>query len=70
MIVILTIIMPHRLEDAHGSLQSELNKWKRRQTQVYSVVEQLKSKECKTVLAAMVASKSRLLKKWRVIDLQ
>lgn len=59
-----------RLEDAHGSLLSELHKWQRRHSQISSVVEQLKTKECRTVLAALVASKSRVLKKWRAIDLQ
>ena len=59
-----------RLEDAHGSLLSELSKWQRRYTLICSVVEQLKSKECRTVLAALVASKSRLVKKWRAIDQQ
>ena len=60
----------HRLEDPNGSLLAELGKWQRRHTLISSVVEQLKSKECKTVLATLVANKSRLLKKWRTIDAQ
>ena len=59
-----------RLEDANGSLLSELSKWQRRQTLISAIVEQLKTKECKTILAALVAIKSRLVKKWRAIDLQ
>lgn len=59
-----------RLEDAHGSLLSEVGKWQRRHTLMCSLVEQLKSKECKMVLTALAITKSRLLKKWRAIDSQ
>ena len=59
-----------RLEDSNSGPLSELSKWQRRLTLISSVVEQLKSKESKTVLAALVAAKSRLLKKWKNIDMQ
>ena len=64
------VLVLSRLEDPSGSLISERNKWLRRQTLISSIVEQLKSKDCKTVLATLVANKSRLIKKWRTIDMQ
>ena len=60
----------YRLEDSQGSPMAEMNKWQRRQTVLCSVVEQLKSKECKMILTALVATKSKLLKKWKSIDVQ
>lgn len=59
-----------RLEDPAGSPLSELSKWQRRQTLLSSVVEQLRTKECRAVIALLVAAKSRLLKKWKNTDLQ
>ncbi len=59
-----------RLEDPLGSPLTELSRWRRRCSLLLSLVEQLKSKESKAVLGALVATKSRLLKKWRNIDLQ
>ena len=63
---------PHgpRLEDPYSGPLSELAKWQRRQTLLTSLVEQLRSKECRTVVAALVAAKSKLLKRWRSIDMQ
>jgi hypothetical protein len=37
---------------------------------ISAIVEQLKSKECKMILATLAASKSRVVKKWRAADLQ
>ena len=59
-----------RLEDAHSGALAELAKWQRRQIVLTSVVEQLKVKECKIVLTTLAVTKSRLLKKWKTIDMQ
>ena len=59
-----------RMEDPCGSPLAELGKWRRRQVLLGSLVEQLRSKACRAILGALVATKSRLLKKWKNIDLQ
>ena len=59
-----------RLEDPHSCPHTELAKWQRRLVVLTSVVEQLKVKECKTVIAALAVTKSRLLKRWKAIDIQ
>ena len=59
-----------RLEDVYSGALAELAKWQRRQVVLTSVVEQLKVKECKTVLTTLAVTKSRLLKKWKTIDMQ
>ena len=61
---------PCRLEDPHSGPLAEVAKWQRRQVVLTSVVEQLKVKECKTVLTTLAVTKSRLLKKWKTIDMQ
>ncbi len=64
------IDLPYRLEDPQGSPLAELSKWQRRGVILSSLVEQLKGKESKAVLGALVATKSKLLKKWKSSDLQ
>ena len=49
---------------------SELEYWRSRQSRFNSITEQLKTRDCKVVLAAANASKSRLLKKWKQLDNQ
>lgn len=47
---------------------SELEKWKRRQKLLTSVTDQLKSKDCKGVIAVLITAKSKVLKRWKAID--
>ena len=47
---------------------SELDKWKRRQKLLMSVTDQLKSKDCKGVIAVLITAKSKVLKRWKAID--
>lgn len=47
---------------------SELEKWKRRQKLMTSVTDQLKSKDCKGVIAVLITAKSKVLKRWKAID--
>ena len=35
---------------------------------LYSVADQLKNKECKTVIGILITAKSRILKKWKLVD--
>ena len=58
------------MEDPHSSPLSELRKWRQRHYLLSSVVEQLKMKESRTILTALVTSKSRVLKKWKNTDTQ
>ena len=57
-----------RFMDPNSGPLSELDKWKRRQRLLTNLTEQLKSKECKTVIGVLITAKSRLLKKWKIID--
>ena len=47
---------------------SELERWIRKQRLLSNLTEQLKTKECKSVISALIAAKSKVLKKWKVID--
>ena len=49
---------------------SELVKWRQRHTLLSAVVEQLKAKESRAVLTVLLASKSKVLKKWKATDMQ
>ena len=46
----------------------ELERWHRQQRLLTSIAEQLKSKDCKTVIGVLITCKSRLLKKWKIVD--
>lgn len=59
-----------RLEDPDGEIETEQQKWLRRQMLLSSVIEQLKGKDFKMLIANMVACKSKLLKKWKQIDIK
>ena len=47
---------------------SELERWQRKQRLLSSLTEQLKTKECKSVISALITAKSKVLKKWKIID--
>ena len=59
-----------RLEDPYSFPTTEIQKVERRHILLRSVVEQLKRRESTTVIAALAAGKSRLIKKWRATDNQ
>ena len=54
--------------DVFSGPLSELEIWQRRQRVLLSVADQLKNKECKTVIGILITTKSRVLKKWKVVD--
>ena len=65
-----SVLVLLRLEEPNGMLLAELQKWERRQVQLCSIIEQLKWRDCKSVLTSLLASKSRLIKRWKAVDVQ
>ncbi|XP_071801693.1 uncharacterized protein [Asterias amurensis] len=57
-----------RFMDPTSGPMSELERWRRRQRMLANIMEQLKGKECKTVIGVLITSKSKVLKKWKAID--
>ena len=57
-----------RFMDPNAGPLVELERWKRRQRLLTNITEQLKTKECKAVTHVLVTAKSRLLKKWKIVD--
>jgi len=47
---------------------SEIDRWQRKQRLLSNLTEQLKTKECKSVVSALITVKSKVLKRWKVID--
>jgi dynein heavy chain, axonemal len=47
---------------------SELERWQRKKRLLSVLTEQLKTKECKSVISALISVKSKVLKKWKNID--
>ncbi|KAM8953036.1 dynein axonemal heavy chain 5-like [Pelodytes ibericus] len=58
-----------RVRDITTSPLTELERWHRRQKIWGVITEQLRGKECKTVIGLLISAKSRLLKKWKVVDI-
>ena len=47
---------------------TELERWCSNQRVLVDVTDQLKTKESKAVLGALVLAKSKLMKKWKALD--
>lgn len=47
---------------------SEIDRWQRKQRLLSNLTEQLKTKECKSVISALITVKSKVLKRWKFID--
>eukprot|EP01135_Chromosphaera_perkinsii_P007354 Nk52_evm2s805 gene=Nk52_evmTU2s805 len=60
-------ISKKEIDPSHGP-NTEWEIWKQRFMDLSSILEQLRSQECKTILAVLVSAKSKQLKKWKVID--
>lgn len=54
--------------DLYTSPMAILFEWRRRQKNIQSIIDQLKSKEIKSVIAALISAKSKVLKHWKTID--
>ncbi|XP_066429677.1 uncharacterized protein [Eleutherodactylus coqui] len=58
-----------RVLDITTTPLTELERWRHRQKLLGLITEQLRGKECKSVISIMISSKSRLLKKWKAVDI-
>ncbi|XP_078503742.1 dynein axonemal heavy chain 5-like [Lissotriton helveticus] len=66
---ILMEAVDERVLDITTTPLTELDRWHRRQKILGSITEQLRGKECKTVIGLLISAKSRLLKKWKSVDI-
>ncbi|XP_077137822.1 dynein axonemal heavy chain 5-like [Ranitomeya variabilis] len=58
-----------RVLDITTSPLTELERWHHRQKMLGLITEQLRGKECKSVIGIMISTKSRLLKRWKTVDI-
>ncbi|XP_069461306.1 uncharacterized protein [Ambystoma mexicanum] len=66
---ILMEAVDERVLDITTTPLTEIDRWHRRQKVLGSITEQLRGKECKTVIALLISAKSRLLKRWKSADI-
>jgi len=59
-----------RLVDPYSGPLSELSRQRRRLRLLTSITDQLKVRECKSVMAVAIMAKSKLMKKWKHVDLR
>lgn len=59
-----------RLMDSNVGPLSELGRQRRRLRLFVGLADQLKTRESKTVVSIIVMAKSKLIKKWKEIDLR
>ena len=48
--------------------RGELEYWRTRMAKFNAITEQLRGRECKVVLGVLGAAKSRVLKRWKLLD--
>ena len=58
----------NRHEGDEAGPETELEYWRTRMAKFNSITEQLKGRECKVVLGVLTAAKSRVLKRWKLLD--
>jgi dynein heavy chain len=63
----LLVQVPSR-DAAEAGPDSELTYWRNAMAKFNSLAEQLKSKEARMVLGAITAAKSKVFKRWKVVD--
>ncbi|XP_068137634.1 dynein axonemal heavy chain 5-like isoform X2 [Hyperolius riggenbachi] len=66
---ILMEAVDERVLDITTTPLTELQRWHQRQKMLGLITEQLKGKECKSVIGVIIAAKSRLLKRWKAVDI-
>jgi dynein heavy chain len=59
-----------RKESEDAGPNTELDYWKTRLSKFNSITEQLKTRECKSVLGVCTAAKSKILRRWKTLDNQ
>ena len=57
-----------RSESDDAGPETELEYWRTRMAKFNSITEQLRGRECKVVLGVLGAAKSRVLKRWKLLD--
>ena len=57
-----------RAESDDAGPETELEYWRTRMAKFNSITEQLRGRECKVVLGVLGAAKSRVLKRWKLLD--
>ena len=57
-----------RQESDDAGPETELEYWRNRMAKFNSITEQLKGRECKVVLGVLGSAKSRVLKRWKLLD--
>ncbi|XP_063775387.1 uncharacterized protein LOC134910927 [Pseudophryne corroboree] len=58
-----------RVLDITTTPMTELERWHQRQKILGLITEQLRGKECKSVIGVLIYAKSRLLKRWKAVDI-
>uniref|UniRef100_A0A7M5WVD3 Uncharacterized protein n=2 Tax=Clytia hemisphaerica TaxID=252671 RepID=A0A7M5WVD3_9CNID len=66
------ILMEHNSEDGEEDLyqvpSSMLAHWQKRLKRLSNVMLQVKTKQCKTVMAVLMTARSKLMRRWKVFD--
>jgi dynein heavy chain len=57
-----------RAESDDAGPETELEYWRTRMAKFNAITEQLRGRECKVVLGVLLAAKSRVLKRWKLLD--
>ena len=57
-----------RDEDLYQVPSSMLVHWQKRLKRLSNVMSQVKTKQCKTVMAVLMTARSKLMRKWKVFD--
>ena len=57
-----------RAESDDAGPETELEYWRTRMAKFNAITEQLRGRECKIVLGVLGAAKSRVLKRWKLLD--
>ena len=57
-----------RAESDDAGPETELEYWRTRMAKFNAITEQLRGRECKVVLGVLGAAKSRVLKRWKLLD--
>lgn len=59
---------PQAVAQSTAGPSSELDYWKARASKLSSILEQLRSRECKVILAVLKTARSRVLRSWKAFE--
>ena len=57
-----------RDEDLYQAPSLMLSHWQKKLKRLSNVMDQVKTKQCKTVMAVLLTARSKLMRKWKVFD--